>query len=64
MHGINHLISLELGGAPDCPKNIWPEPRAQAQKSDPLENAWHKQVCNGTLPLKQAQELAYKGAHG
>jgi len=62
----DHLISLELGGAPYSQKNLWPEPWAQARKSDPRENAWHRKVCNGTLTLKQAQaaELAYKRAHG
>jgi hypothetical protein len=62
----DHLISLELGGAPWSKKNLWPEPHAQSSKSDPRENAWHKLLCNGTLTLKQAraQELAYKRAHG
>ena len=62
----DHLISLELGGAPRSKKNLWPEPWSQAHKSDPGENAWHKKVCNGTLTLKQGQklELAYKRAHG
>jgi hypothetical protein len=62
----DHLISLELGGAPYSKKNLWPEPWSQAHKSDPLENAWHKKLCNGTLTLKQARalELAYKRSHG
>jgi hypothetical protein len=62
----DHLISLELGGAPRSKKNLWPEPWAQARKSDPRENAWHKKVCNGTLTLRQAQrlELGYKRRHG
>jgi hypothetical protein len=62
----DHLISLELGGAPWSSKNLWPEPLSQAKKSDPLENVWHKNLCNGTLTLKQARhaELAYKRAHG
>jgi hypothetical protein len=62
----DHLISLELGGAPRAKNNLWPEPRSQAKKSDPRENAWHKQVCAGTLTVTQAQkaELAYKRAHG
>jgi hypothetical protein len=62
----DHLISLELGGAPYSKKNLWPEPCSQAHKSDPRENAWHKKLCNGTLTLKQAQhaELAYKRTHG
>jgi hypothetical protein len=61
-----HLVSLELGGAPRSKKNLWPEPRSQAHKSDPRENAWHKKVCNGTLTLRQAQklELAYKRKFG
>jgi hypothetical protein len=34
--------------------------------SDPKETAWKKEVCNGTLTLRQAQaaELAYKRTHG
>jgi len=62
----DHLISLEVGGAPRSKKNLWPEPHSESSKSDPMENAWHKKVCNGTLKLKQAraQELAYKRAHG
>jgi hypothetical protein len=62
----DHLISLELGGAPWSKKNLWPEPLSQAKKSDPRENAWHKQLCNGTLTLSQAQhaEVAYKRANG
>jgi hypothetical protein len=62
----DHLISLELGGAPRAKNNLWPEPRSRAKKSDPRENAWHKQLCAGTLTVTQAQkaELAYKRAHG
>jgi hypothetical protein len=62
----DHLISLEVGGAPWSKKNLWPEPRSQAKKSDPRENVWHKQLCEGTLTLSQAQhaELSYKRAHG
>jgi hypothetical protein len=52
------------GQTSNSPKNLWPEPRHRAQKSDPLENAWHQQACNGKLPLKQVQELAYKRARG
>ena len=33
----DHLISLELGGAPRAKNNLWPEPRSQARKSDPRE---------------------------
>jgi hypothetical protein len=62
----DHLISLELGGAPYSKKNLWPEPWSQARKSDPRENAWHKALCTGNLTLKQARarELAYKRTRG
>jgi hypothetical protein len=62
----DHLISLEIGGAPYSPKNLWPEPWSQAHESDPLENAWRKALCSGKLTLKQARdpELAYKRTHG
>jgi hypothetical protein len=62
----DHLISLELGGAPYSKKDLWPEPWSQAHKSDPRENAWHMALCSGTLTLKQARarELAYKRTHG
>lgn len=51
----DHLISLEVGGAPYSTKNLWTEPRAQARKGDPREKVWHREVCNGTLTLRQAQ---------
>jgi hypothetical protein len=54
----DHLISLELGGSPTDPKNLWPEPFASstgARVKDRLENALHALVCNGSLPLRTAQ---------
>jgi len=55
----DHLISLELGGSPSDPKNLWPEPYASstgAKVKDRLENALHALVCNGSVPLKTAQK--------
>ncbi len=49
----DHLIALELGGAPKDETNLWPEPNAQAK--DTCENRLKKQVCAGTLTLKAAQ---------
>jgi hypothetical protein len=51
----DHLIPLELGGAPSDPRNLWPEPKADATKKDSLENALHARVCTGTLTLAAAQ---------
>lgn len=62
----DHLIPLELGGSPASPKNLWPEPWYQADKSDPLENALHRRVCSKQMTLHRAQLeiLTYKFAEG
>jgi hypothetical protein len=55
---LDHLISLELGGAPSDPRNLFPEPyggsRGAAAK-DAFENELHARVCDGTLSLAAAQ---------
>jgi hypothetical protein len=55
---LDHLISLELGGAPADPANLWPEPylgERTAKQKDRLESELHRRVCAGTLPLADAQ---------
>lgn len=57
---LDHLISLELGGAPRDPANLWPEPYAgdaNARQKDVVENYLHRQVCDGDMPLGEAQRL-------
>jgi len=64
----DHLISLQLGGNPTDPKNLWPEPYAgnNARKKDVVESALKRLVCSGTIKLKDAQKailnwpVAYK----
>jgi hypothetical protein len=51
----DHLISLELGGAPNDAKNLWPEPGASPNPKDRLENRLHAMVCDGSITLAQAQ---------
>jgi hypothetical protein len=51
----DHLIPLELGGAPRNPKNLWPESRTQAKKSDPLETKLKRQVCKRQITLARAR---------
>jgi len=54
----DHLISLELGGAPRDPKNLWPEPynpTPAAKEKDWVENYLHQQVCAAAMTLKDAQ---------
>ncbi|GAC1506959.1 MAG: hypothetical protein NVS1B3_06970 [Candidatus Dormibacteraceae bacterium] len=54
----DHLISLELGGHPTDPRNLWPQPRAgayPASKKDLVENSLHARVCAGLMTLAAAQ---------
>lgn len=55
---IDHLISLELGGS-NSVKNLWPQSYVttpwNAHVKDKLENELHKEVCDGKIPLAQAQ---------
>lgn len=53
----DHLISLELGGNPTDPKNLWPEPWPDARKKDLRENALHQLVCMHALSLRAAQHI-------
>jgi hypothetical protein len=60
----DHLISLQLGGNPTDPKNLWPQPytislsdgrSVGARVKDAFETKLKKQVCAGTITLAQAQ---------
>jgi hypothetical protein len=51
----DHLISLELGGAPNDLRNLWPEPGASPNPKDGLEGHLHAEVCNGNISLATAQ---------
>lgn len=60
----DHLISLELGGSPRSPLNLWPEPRhirladrtdVGSYAKDTLENSLKRRICAGTLTLSSAQ---------
>jgi hypothetical protein len=53
----DHLISLELGGAPNTSRNLWPEPGERNNPKDALENRLNNLVCDGTLTLARAQSL-------
>ena len=62
----DHLISLELGGDPRDPRNLWPEPYPRAAEVDRIENELNAKVCSGALSLAEAQrkESALKHADG
>jgi hypothetical protein len=51
----DHLISLELGGHPTDPRNLWPEPYPRASDVDRIENELNAKVCSGGLSLAAAQ---------
>jgi hypothetical protein len=57
----DHLIPLELGGSPTDPKNLWPEPHVApggwgSRRKDSLEDLLHRLVCEGRVPLAEAQQ--------
>lgn len=54
----DHLISLELGGNPTDPKNLWPEPwdGNNAHMKDVIETKLKKMVCAGQITLANAQK--------
>ena len=54
----DHLISLEIGGHPDDPKNLWPEPHEGVYGSmvkDKVEDWLHAQICAGAMTPQEAQ---------
>jgi hypothetical protein len=54
----DHLISLDLGGAPRDPKNLWPQPYKPApgaKEKNWVEDYLHRQVCAGAMTLQDAQ---------
>ena len=54
----DHLISLELGGAPSAEANLWPEPYNApegARVKDQVENKLRTLICGGTITLATAQ---------
>jgi hypothetical protein len=55
---LDHLIPLELGGAPADVKNLWSEPyytNPNSYDKDGFENYLHNQVCSGVIDLHTAQ---------
>lgn len=56
----DHAISLEIGGSPDSPQNLWPEPHNVeggwgSYAKDQLENRLHDLVCSRQISLADAQ---------
>jgi hypothetical protein len=51
----DHLISLQLGGNPVDPRNLWPEFPHSVNQKDNFEGYLKRQVCNGEITLAEAQ---------
>lgn len=63
----DHLVPLELGGAPYDPRNLWPEPYAGprgAHAKDLAENELRREVCDGILTLATARQQIITGWAG
>ena len=59
----DHLVALELGGAVNDSRNLWPEPDYPSRSGfylnpkDHLERALNRLVCAGRMALAEAQRL-------
>jgi hypothetical protein len=59
----DHLVPLELGGATNDPRNLWPEPDYATRSGfyrnpkDRLENSLKRMVCRAAMTLAHAQRL-------
>jgi hypothetical protein len=54
----DHLVPLELGGAPRDPGNLWPEPHSGTTNSstkDGVETKLKNAVCSGRITLSAAR---------
>ena len=54
----DHLVPLELGGAPRDPANLWPEPHygsPTAYTKDGVETKLKNAVCSGRITLASAR---------
>jgi hypothetical protein len=59
----DHLVSLELGGHPTDPRNLWPEPVDRAREVDSIENDLNSRICDGSLSLADAQQKISEVKH-
>jgi hypothetical protein len=51
----DHFVPLELGGATNDARNLWPEPGASPNPKDTVENELRQKVCDGQMTLAEAQ---------
>ncbi len=51
----DHLVPLELGGARNDARNLWPEPVASPNPKDELEDRLRSMVCMHEITLAAAR---------
>jgi hypothetical protein len=51
----DHFVPLELGGATNDPRNLWPEPGGSPNPKDTVEDELNRKVCDGQMTLVHAQ---------
>ena len=51
----DHFVPLELGGATNDRRNLWPEPGASPNPKDTVEDDLRAKVCDGSISLAKAQ---------
>jgi len=55
---LDHLISLEIGGAPSDPRNLWPQSHGSPSFSfakDKVENKLRAEICSHSISLQEGQ---------
>jgi hypothetical protein len=51
----DHFVPLELGGAVNDPRNLWPEPGTSPNPKDAVEDELNHRVCDGQMTLAAAR---------
>ena len=51
----DHFVPLELGGATNDARNLWPEPGASPNPKDAVEDYLNREVCEHKMTLAHAQ---------
>jgi hypothetical protein len=57
---VDHLIALEIGGAPREPRNLMLQTTAASKAKNRDENAYHRAVCARRITLEQARDDMYR----
>jgi hypothetical protein len=52
----DHFVPLELGGASNDPRNLWPELGGAPNPKDSVENELRRAVCDRRMTLARAQQ--------